>query len=157
MRLTLCPCCHRHVKNGDSCCPFCGTQNAASGLPSAGLILALAVGAGTLAACGSSDSTPSGGGGSGGSPDKDATADTLDDSSFEGGDAGSGGVYGPPPDASLDAAYGPPPDDAAPDMMGAYGPPPDSGNAGSGGAYGPPPDAADEGMQGAYGPPPDGG
>jgi hypothetical protein len=151
MRLIPCPCCQRHVKIGDTRCPFCGTQSASSSIPSTGLLLALAVGAGTLVACSSSDSGGTGTGGTGGSTDKDASADSSE--TGQGGTGGTGGVsgaYGPPADANwdtnpqLDAAYGPPPEDAMDEpIQGAYGPAPW--------------DAADEGMQTAYGPPPEAG
>lgn len=138
MRLTLCRCCRRHMKLADAICPFCGVQRASS--TSAGFVLAMAVGVGTLAACGGSTETGDGNGGEGGSPDKDAAADSAEDTG-QGGMAGADAAYGPPPWDAADegpvAAYGPAPIDAGDEAMsGAYGPPPD---ASAGGAYGPPP------------------
>lgn len=157
MKLTICPCCQRHVNVEDGACPFCATKRATHGV-----LVALAVGAGALVACSGSTDTGSGGSpgasGSGGSTDKDAVADTAEDQ--QAGYGGTGGMaYGPPPDAmsEMSTAYGPPPDAMDEGTAGAYGPPPDASDEAMSGAYGPPPDASGEaspGMGGAYGPPP---
>jgi len=152
MKLTLCPCCKRHVKSNGGPCPFCATK---ASQVSPGLLVALAVGAGAIVACsGSTDSSGTGGSpaasGTGGA-DQDAAADTADDQ--QQGFGGTSGAYGPPPDAADDnmsTAYGPPPDATA----GAYGPPPDASDEQMSGAYGPPPDAGNAGTGGVYGPPP---
>ena len=113
MRLTICQCCRRHVKTGDSTCPFCGTRNTASGMSSAGLFVAIAVGASALAACGTSDTTPGGAGGAagqdagfsgayGGAVGWDSAAGAA------GYDGGYAGAYGGAP--PWDASDGPPSD-----------------------------------------------
>lgn len=146
MLLSQCACCRRHVKSTDAHCPFCGARNAAARMQHTGLFLALAVGAGAIVACSSSDSEPGAagaagtyspgtGGASGGSAGFDANADVSnDDGSYGGyggygGNGGYGGTYSPPPpwdggpvttDAS-DAG----PADASADTIDASAPPDD--------------------------------
>lgn len=108
---TLVPCvsCHRHAWSSESACPFCGgelepprpVRKIDARLGRAGLVLATSL---TLAACGSSQPSPTGPGG-----------DPVTDADGPGRDPADDGSEDPLPDAD-----GP---DEPPDMVAMYGAP----------------------------------
>ena len=138
MKLTLCPCCHRHVKSAEHACPFCSAAMPDTTRPPIAAAMVLGLGL-AVAGCSSSSTT---------SVDRDAT--TEDAKAHQ--DANHNVADGPAHelDAGKDAwssdanhaiMYGPPAPDAGKDTgpgmgSGAYAPPAelDAGDTAIGGA-----------------------
>ena len=59
-RLVLCESCHRHIRSGEATCPFCQAQAKARDHSRAGVVVALALGAGVLGLSGCGGDTDGG-------------------------------------------------------------------------------------------------